>query len=133
MTNMTKKDLMKLIATMPTEELEKLAITALGHKHHEEEDITLSNDVEPVRRKTKLNATDAEVTLVQNDTEVTFGTAPKDVYTVLKNKAEALGGKYDRTIRGFVFDAAEMAEEFARTTLVTADERNAVRKTWGWK
>lgn len=128
-TNMTKKELIKVIEKMDKAELEKMAIRALTKPQANAEE-----EPTPVKAKrTKLNATDMVVELEQNGKEVTFGNLPRDAYGALKLEATKLGGTYDKEVKGFVFGSKAKATQFANITKVTAEARNEIRASWGWK
>lgn len=83
--------------------------------------------------KSRLDAKDVEVAIATTKTLATLGSGvSRDTFAVLKADAEALGGEWDKTLKGFKFATCKNAKAFSARKKVTADERNAVRKDWGW-
>ena len=83
--------------------------------------------------KSRLDAKDVEVAIATTKTLATLGSGvSRDTFAVLKADAEALGGEWDKTLKGFKFATCKNAKAVSARKKVTADERNAVRKDWGW-
>lgn len=54
----------------------------------------------------------------------------RDTWTVLTERAEALGGEYNKDAKAFYFGTAESAKTFAENKVITASERAKVREGW---
>ena len=83
--------------------------------------------------KSRLDAKDVEIKISTVKTLATLGSSvSRDTFAVLKADADALGGEWDKTLKGFKFSTCKNAKAFSKRSVVTANERNAVRKDWGW-
>ena len=54
----------------------------------------------------------------------------RDVWTILVERATALGGEYNKDAKAFYFATAKSATEFAGNKVITASERAKVREGW---
>jgi hypothetical protein len=62
---------------------------------------------------------------------VTIGeSVGRDTWTVLTERAKALGGEYNKDAKAFYFATAKSATEFASNKVITASERAKVREGW---
>lgn len=93
----------------------------------------LTEPAEEIVVKTKLNAEPYGLKLEAKGNAVDFGRVPRDVYSALSEKANQYGGRYDRQTKTLKFEDAKKAKQFAKLTTITAEERNLVRASWGWK
>lgn len=84
-----------------------------------------------VKSRLDAKAVDVAITTVKTLAQL-GGSVSRDTFAVLKADADALGGEWDKTLKGFKFATCKNAKAFAKRTQVTADERNAIRKEWGW-
>lgn len=86
--------------------------------------------------KSRLDAKAVDIAITATKSLATIaGSVSRDTFAVLKADATALNGEWDKALKGFKFSgkgASANAKKFAQRTQVTADERNAIRKEWGW-
>ena len=81
----------------------------------------------PARKRTRKQADVPTLVLVGKR----FG---KDVRACLAPHLEELEGKWDKSKCGYLFPNAQNAQAFMDTCgVVSKADRNAVRKSWGWK
>lgn len=88
----------------------------------------------PSKPKKEYKATDVTVEMTAKGKTVQLQSyCKKDVWQILQTRFEAVGAKYDKTVKLINFKTAADAKKFAANNKITADERQAVWTAWANK